>query len=340
MTPVRWLFLLWLLPTITIAGEPATSAIAVGKEFPAIDTLSCGNETDRDAKDCLANLSWQPTTFTVQLEAAQPGQGDYLMRFPSPQPIGNAKNDLVSMEWFAARDATSAICKARAIVVVHESAHSMTVGRLIARGLNWQGFHTFLIQLPGYGVRHVARKPMSVSQLVPMMRQGIADVRRARDAVVALPAVDHAAIGLEGTSLGGFVAATVAGLDHGYDRIFILLAGGNVEDVLLNGSRDAAKIRDRLHAAGVTDHQIRQLAHEIEPLRLAHRINPAAIWLYSGAFDNVVPPRCSLALAKAANLPKDHLIEFPADHYLGIIFLPEAVQQMSEHMREPVKAKK
>jgi dienelactone hydrolase len=241
------------------------------------------------------------------------------------------------MEWFPARDKKGAIRQARAVVVVHESGRSMTVGRLIARSLNWQGLHTFLVQLPGYGPRRAAGSPPSLERVIPMMQQGIADVRRARDAVVALPAVDHSIVGVEGTSLGGFVTATVAGLDHGYDRVFILLAGGNVADVILHGSRDAEKVHAKLIASGLTDEKIKEAAHQIEPLRLAHRINPATTWLYSGTLDTVVPPRSSLALAKAANLPKDHHIEFPSDHYLGIMYLPPAIIQMSERMLEKEK---
>jgi hypothetical protein len=70
----------------------------------------------------------------------------------------------------------------------------------------------------------------------------------------------------------------------------------------------------------------------VEPLRLAHRINPAEFWLYTGKFDDVVPRRCSLALAKAARLSIDHHIEIPADHYSGAIYLPQVVQQMKERM--------
>src|SRR4051812_31180650 len=139
----RWILLLSILPAITHAAEPATPAIAVGSKFSALDTLACGEESSTDAKDCLTELSWAPAKFTVELEAAQPGHGDYLVRFPSPRPIGEATNDLVSMEWFPALDKSGAIRKARAVVVVHESARSMTVGRLIARSLNWQGLHTF-----------------------------------------------------------------------------------------------------------------------------------------------------------------------------------------------------
>ena len=146
-----WIVVLWLARASAFADESVTPALCVGSKFVATDTLSCDDESNADAKDCLANLSWKPAKFTVELEDAGPGCGDYLVRFPSPRPIGNAKNDLVSMEWFAAHDSKGAICKAKPIVVVHESARSMTVGRLIARSLGQQGFHAFLIHLPGYG---------------------------------------------------------------------------------------------------------------------------------------------------------------------------------------------
>jgi dienelactone hydrolase len=337
MAVLRCIVLLALLPAITRANESATPPIAVGCKFAASDTLACGNEPNADAKACLAALTWAPANFTVQLQAAQPDRGDFLVRFPSPRPIGDSTNDLVAMEWFAARDAKGVIRTARTVVVVHESGRSMPVGRLIARSLNWQGLHTFLVHLPNYGARRATGSPSSYERILPMMQQGIADVRRARDAVVALPPVDRSVVGIQGTSLGGFVTATVAGLDHGYDRIFILLAGGNVEDVILHGSRDAKKVHAKLLASGLTDDQIKEAARQIEPLRLAHRINPAATWLYSGALDTVVLPRSSLALAKAAKLSKDHHIEFQADHYLGIMYLPPAVMQISQRMLEPLK---
>src|SRR5205823_1026335 len=104
-------------------------------------------------------LAWKPAKFTVELAAAQPGCGDYLVRFPSARPIGNSAIDTVSMEWFAARGGDKTIRRAPAVVVVHESGRNMTVGRLIARGLGGQGVHAFLLHLPGYGTRRVAGFP-------------------------------------------------------------------------------------------------------------------------------------------------------------------------------------
>jgi dienelactone hydrolase len=313
------------------ANEPIVPPLAVGSKFAATDTLDCGREPEDDAKQCIEGLRWTPTSFNVELQPSQPGCGDFLVRFPSARPVGNAKNDLVAMEWFAARDVDNNICPARAVVVVHESASRMTIGRIIARGISGQGLHAFLIHLPTYGERRdpefAKTKPALTS-----LPQAIVDVRRARDAVAALPMIDHSRIGVQGTSLGGFVTATVAGLDHGYDRVFIMLAGGNLQDVILNGARDAIKVHAKLTAAGLSDNEIIAVARQIEPLRLACRIRPEETWLYSGKLDTVVPPRDSLAWATAARLAKSHHIEFPADHYSGIVYLPQVIEQIRQEM--------
>lgn len=320
-----------VLSSVLSGAADGSETVAVGSRFTAKDTLACGPETNEDAKLCLEGLSWAPGEFPIHLEAAQPDRGDFLVRFPSPRPVGNATNDLVAMEWYAARDFDKSLLKARAVVVVHESGRGMTVGRLIAKGLSTQGLHTFMIQMPGYGARRV-EGASDIEQILPAMRQAIADVRRARDVVVALPFVDDSVVGLQGTSLGGFVTATTAGLDQGFDRVFILLAGGNLHDVVLQGQKDAAGVREKLRAAGVTDEQIMEFARPIEPLRVAHRLVPATTWLYSGKFDDVVPPACSLALVKAAKLAEDHHIEMPADHYSGVIYLPMVMLQIHERM--------
>lgn len=330
MALIKWLFLVILAPAVALAEEPR-SDLQVGSEFAAQDSLACGEESSDDARDCLAKLSWKPKQFTVRLEAAAAGCGDFLVRFPSPRPIGDSIIDLAAMEWFTARDGDHAIKKAPAIVVIHESGKSMTVGRMIARDLGAHGLHAFLLQLPGYGARRVDIAS-AVSKVLPALQQAISDARRARDAVVALPVVDETVVGIQGTSLGGFVTATTAGLDHGYNRVFILLAGGDLQEVVLHGAKDAANTRKKLTEAGVTEEQIKQLAHDVEPLRLAHRTKPAETWLYSGKFDDVVPPRCSLAFAKAAHLASDHHIELPVDHYSGVLYLPKIVNEIAERM--------
>jgi dienelactone hydrolase len=305
----------------------------VGTRWTVSDSLERRGDSLEDASECLAGLQWTPQSFEVSIEAVADGRGDRLVRFASPMLSGDETNDLVALEWYVARDSEGRPLPAPAVVIVHESGRGMTVGRIFARGLQGQQLHTFLIHLPGYGVRQ--SEGMDRSEfLLKGMQQAIADVRRAHDAVAALPLVDRRTIGVQGTSLGGFITATVAGVDDAYDRVFVLLAGGNLQKVVMEGQRDAAKVRERLQELGLDAAGIEKLTRPVEPLRLAHRIRPESFWLYSGRYDDVVPPECSNALAKAAGLPAEHHVELPADHYSGVVLLPAIIVEIARLMRD------
>ncbi|HEX2749244.1 MAG TPA: prolyl oligopeptidase family serine peptidase [Verrucomicrobiales bacterium] len=326
----------------------AAPAIKAGDTFAAKDTLNCGAETSTDAAECLKGLTWTCQPFTVTCQSAKGEQGDWLLRFPSPVPVGEAVNDLVAMEWHMATDKDGKPVRGPAMVIVHESGRGMVAARVFANGLRAYGIHTFLVHLPGYGARTPAVKP-DIKAMLPALKQAVGDIRRARDAVEVLPFVDTSRIGLLGISLGGFVTATVSGLDRGYGKIFVLLAGGNLPDVIMNGTKDAAKVRQMLQAAGISETQIRESSRPVEPMRLAHRVDAGRTWLFSGTHDEVVPPSCSLAFAKAAGLDADHHIQLPVGHYTAVVMLPVILQKSADLLLgtaqtgtvsgEPVKGK-
>ena len=299
--------------------------------FESRDSLNPGKEESTDAQQCLSGLVWEPASFQVTCEKTEPGLGAALVRFPSPIPTGDSTNDNVSMEWYLAHDKDGKPLKAPAVVVVHESGRSMPVGRLFARGLNQKQLHTFLIHLPHYGKRRGESRPDGAN-ILTLMKQAIADVRRARDAVSVLPFVDSSHIALQGTSLGGFVSATTAGLDRGYDSVFLMLAGGDLFDLIQTGKRDTEKVRERLEEAGMTDDDVRKLAHVIEPTRLAHRLDRNRTWLYSGKSDTVVPLKNANVLAEAVKLEKPHHILMNANHYSGVVYLPFVLRHISDQI--------
>ncbi len=313
--------------------EPALqAAVHAGDVFLATDSLAEALQDARgDAQGCLDGLCWKPTDFEVRIEAPWK-HGDQCVTFPSPRPVGHAGNDTVSMEWYIARDASGQPRQAPACVVVHESGRGMDVGRLIARGLNAHGLHTFLIHLPWYGKRRPEEGKPTTEMVLPALSQGIADVRRARDAVAAIPCVDREKIAVQGTSLGGFVTTTASGLDQCFDSTFILLAGGDLAGIIQHGAKDASKFRDELRQAGMNDEQIAAALYSVEPLRVAHRLNPNRTWLYSGTFDEVVPPKHCDQLAEAAGLADDHHLKLHANHYSGIIYLPVVLAQIHAHI--------
>jgi dienelactone hydrolase len=319
--------LFWAQP-----GLAVPAAVRAGTQFAGNDTLDCGPDSSPDAAACIAGLKWEKAQFKVAIETSKPGSGDWLVRFASPVPVGDPINDLVAVEWHMARGKDGEPMKAPAIVIVHESGRGMVAGKVFAKGLRAYGYHTFLVHLPGYGAR-TSTLTNNPRLMLPALRQAIADVRRARDAVVALPFVDGTNIGLQGTSLGGFVTATVAGLDRGYDRVFILLAGGDIAEVILTGARDAAGLKRRLLESGISEAEIRAGAQVIEPLRLAHRVNAKRVWLFTGKKDEVVPPTCSKAFATAAKLPVGHHIDLPVGHYSAAFLMPLILPRIHELMR-------
>lgn len=301
--------------------------------YTARDTLRIARDAQADAQACLDGLAWTPGEFPVTWTGTRHALTARLVHFPSPRPTGDACNDQVALEWYAACNDEGQVIRAPAIVVVHESGSQMPVGRLFARSLRAYGVHAFLIHLPHYGQRRTAGHDWDRADFLPTMRQAVADVRRARDAVAGLPDVDASRIGLQGTSLGGFVAALAGSLDGRFSAVFIMLAGGHLDDIVAKGVQDTAELRERLAAAGFTGEKRKQLLWELEPTRVAHRLHPNRTWLYTAIQDPVVPLANSVALARAARLDDSHHIQLPGDHYSAIIHFPTILEKMVSQFR-------
>ena len=322
-----------VLLTVTGLGLSAASAqLPTGQSFVSRDSLTEARDKKPDALACLRNLQWLNAEFTIDVTKAEDTDADAIIRFPSARPGRHAVANQVVLEWFAARDERGEPIKAPAVVVVHESGRAMTVGRLIARRLRLRGLHTFMIQLPYYGLRRP--KGVSTDELLfaTVMRQGVADIRRSYDAVKALPFVNTSQISLQGTSLGGFLAATVSGIDSVWQQTFILLAGGDLPKLLMTGQRETARLRERLERQGFRGQQLEDLLYQFEPNRLAHRIPPERLWLFSARYDTTVPPAHADSFAEAASLPDKHHVRLPATHYSGVILLPAVLDRIASEV--------
>lgn len=321
-----------------LASDPIV--VDFSQPLTARDSLNIGKDPSDDANECLAGFEWIPTEFSVtvnehpSIDSPTFKATPYIeVSFPSPLSSGVAAIDRVVCEWYPVRDkTTNEIVVRPAMVVVHESGSGMHVGRLVAVELSRRGLHAFLVQLPGYGQRR--SDDFKQDHLVEVFRQGICDVRRARDAVAAIPAVDSTHIGLQGTSLGGFVATLAASLDRRFDTVFLLLCGGDLHGVLTSGAKDSRKALDRLIASGVRADQVAAALNRIEPLRIAHRLDPECTWLFSATLDDVVLPRFSKQLAEVARLEEGHHQKMLATHYSGVIFLPGVLEYIRKVVAE------
>ena len=283
-----------------------------------------------DAQKMLDQVAWTSEEFAVTWTAVAGRDYQRLVRFPTPHPSGDERNDWVSMEWYMPTAKSDAAIPT--VVVIHESGSAMPAGRAIARGIRQMGLNAILLHLPYYGERRGPQK-REMSEFLLTMRQGVADARRAFYAVAALPGVDAQRISLQGTSLGGFVATSAASLDACYFQTFIMLAGGDLHSMILNGKHDTAKLRDQLAKAGYEGDKLRELLDQVEPTRLAHRLPPDRTWLYAALQDDVVPIQNARRLADAIPLEKPHRLELVGGHYTAALWLPLVIAHFSQHAR-------
>jgi hypothetical protein len=296
--------------------------------FQSRDSLCILEDSLEDANDCLNGLRWVSSSFDVDVVFDERA-GYFLARYPAPLAIGSHSSDEAVCRWYPAIGIDGQLANANSVVVLHETGPHMIAGSAIAKSLARRGFHAFMVLLPGYGERSVDGKS---SNLIDSFRRGIADARRARDVIRALPCVESSRVAIQGTSLGGFAASMTASIDNAFERVFLVLSGGDLFGVLTSGSADAREILERLKAPGLSLEEIEKSLRTIEPLRLAHRLDPAKTFLYRARLDRVVLPKYSRILADLIGLPPNHNRAYWATHYSGVLQLPGILTHVSKEL--------
>lgn len=292
--------------------------------FIACDSPHDCADPSHDARQVLEDLNWRPMQFEV---VCRPGMGkcDAEVCFGSPLPSGDHRRDQIVLDWYAARNSQDEPVSGPAVIVLDILNANQLIAGMIARAFARRGIHGLVLPLP-HSPRRGGRDDWS--QFVSGVRQGIADARRARDAVLRLPNIDGR-VGIQGTSFGGFIASAAAALDGAFDVVLLALCGGDMDRLFREGKLDAAAIRRNLQNAGLRDeHHFRETLRRTDPLRIAHRLDPSRTWLYSARYDQVVPPACSKALAAAIGLPRGHFKQLVGCHYTCAINAPWAVRDM------------
>lgn len=304
-------------------------------DFCVRDTLSATPAAHEDA-EALRHLIWTPQTFDAHI-SPHSHNSDATVAFPSPLCDGDPTSDRVHLDWYHARDRAGAPVSGQAMLVLDILHGSNVVSSFIARTFARNGIHGLVMHMPHTALRtsRPAREKYDWGVFLPSLRQAVMDARRARDVIAQLPGVDGS-IGVQGTSLGGFVTTLAAGLDGAFDKVVVALAGGDVFGILSAGSMDAAKVRHRLEDLGWDDDRLREELWKTEPLRLAHRLNAARTWLFSARWDQVVPSLYSARLARSIGLSASHHRKFAGCHYSCVLSAPRMLSEMLQVVRAPI----
>ncbi|MBI1367014.1 MAG: hypothetical protein GC162_00020 [Planctomycetes bacterium] len=311
--------------------------------YHAADTLNVGKVETDAARAALAQLTWAPRKFDVCVGPVDEDDLDAkaLVTFASPRPSGDPAlpYNTVYMEWFAAQFPARTHEPARhpAVVILPILNGDMILARGVARGLAQRGIDAFVMQMPGYGRREGDKPWNDASTIFQRWKQSIADARRARDAIAALPPIDPARISIQGTSLGAFIATVAAALDAGFDNAFLVLSGGHLYDLFHNGQREAQWIRQAMLRAGIDDDTLKRECDLLDPLNLADRLPAKSTYLISASADQVIPRANSDALAAAAHLSGEHRRILTGDHYTILLYLPWEVRRMADEIHADSK---
>jgi dienelactone hydrolase len=322
-----------LLLFVCSSGAIAQAKVAT---YQARDSVRFPVQVTDDQKRMLDGIRYKPASFTVEARSSA-GPGDAAVTFPSPRPCGDAMVDRVSMEWYAARDEKGQPLDAPAVLIIHELDGGMRLSRLVAKNLAKQGLHAFVMHLPGFGERWSPDIVRDAEHFVTRGRQGIADARRARDAIAVLPHIDTTRISIQGTSLGGYVTSITAAIDDGFSNVFIFLAGGGLENILASsGGWESIVVWQVLNSEGFTVNDLGTgVLEPIEPMRLASRLPADKTWIISASADKFVRPEAARALATEARLPAEHQLSIPGDHLTCIVNLQTMVDLVARTCKQP-----
>jgi hypothetical protein len=337
-----------LAAALSVAGVPlpARAADVAEARFQAADTPRARTDGDAKAQALLDLVSWEPAAFEVRCTSTPGLAYDALVRFDSPMPSGKRWVDEVVLVWYAARGVDGKALEAPAVLMVHTLQPNMLIADQIARVFARRGLHVFVLQLPGYGHRWEGPGNFPGVTALKHGRQAVADCLRARDAIAVLPNIKPGPIALQGTSLGGFVAATAGAIDgrdsrgdirggkreisRGFDPVVLLISGGDGYGTLMNGRFDAMFLRLALERQGYRGAALRKLLEPVEPLNVAHRLDPRRTWLISARDDVTIPRASSDALADAIGLDDDHRPWLSTNHYTTLVLLPSVAQYMAD----------
>lgn len=311
-------------------------ALPPERQLEVRDTIVPARDDKTAATAMMREFQYPARKFKLRVRPHRKGDGakwHSLVTFPSPKPPAKQPEDQVVLEWYHANPRRmKGHGTAKAVLVMHILDGRMRVARGVAQVLARKGLHAFVMHMPGYG-RRQAGPIHDPAQFLIRAQQAVADTRRARDAIAALPGVDPRSISIQGTSLGGFIAALAAAVDHSFDQTFLMLAGGGLVKMFETGQKDTAMLRRSLEQAGITPTQIKTILQAIDPARLAHRLRSHRTWLYSAKSDTVVPPDSARALSRAAGLDSQHHLWYSGNHYTCAVHLPTILAHMIEQLR-------
>jgi dienelactone hydrolase len=281
----------------------------------------------------------EPATFAYELSPLMDGERYRVssLTFPSPVVTPDVANNTVHAEYFEPLGFPG---KRPATVVLHILGADFPLSRYYAARLADRGVAALFVKLPYYGERREPNGPGPVpkkflsddlERTMRSMRQGVLDVRRAERWLASRPEIDPTRLGVTGISLGGIVSSLVVSVDPDVRSGALLLAGGDLANVLW-GMPEAAPFREMWEADGKTLADLKALTDPYDPLTHAAGMKGKRVLMIDGNVDEVVPPASARALWEAGGRPP--IIWYDCGHYSAVGFLLPAMRRAVDFLAD------
>jgi dienelactone hydrolase len=163
------------------------------------------------------------------------------------------------------------------------------------------------------------------------VRQTVLDLRRATAWMESRPEIDHARLGILGTSLGSFMAALTAEMEPKLARVAVLLGGGGFVDAYWNHPQ-AAPFRGFFQLLGGTKEQAKEWFAPLDPLTCAANLKDRKLLIIAAKKDEIVPPQMAVNLWEATG--RQRIIWLNAGHYSAAVYLISGLSTIAEHFAE------
>jgi len=264
----------------------------------------------------------QPTELTTRdLQVS-------MLTFPSPVKTPHEANNTVHCEYF--RPTNGPARRMPGVIVLHILGGDFPLARTFCYQLASKGTAALFLKMPYYGPRRVADHPARMISPDPHatvagMKQAVLDIRRAAAWLAAQDEIDPEQLGIMGISLGGIVSALAAEAEPRFQKVGLLLAGGDVTKILWESPK-TAPIREKWLAQGGTVEGLQDLLRPIDPVTYAANLKGRKVLMLNAAKDEVIPRACTESLWKAAGEPP---IEWwPAGHFSAALYIFDALDRV------------
>lgn len=247
--------------------------------------------------------------------------------FPSPVVTEHVNNNTVHCEYFRPVDEG----RYPAVVVLHILGGDFDLSRMFCRQLASNGVAALFLKMPYYGPRRQPGVEQRMimgdpRQTVSGMQQAVLDIRRGAAWLAAQPEVDADQLGVFGISLGGITSALAATCEPRFQKVCLMLAGGDIGKIGWE-AKELAPLRQRWLEMGETKRSFLKTMAVIDPVTYADQVRGRKILMLNATRDEVIPRACTDSLWKAFGEPE--IVWMDAGHYSAMRFIFDGMARVT-----------